>query len=205
VYPVLIAAALVRPPDLALQLTPGLEGLSRALRGNAGLVRAIGGASMAGGTALGVYTGILLSALGSRPLWNSAILGPLFLVSGLSSGAAFAHLLARDAGEGDTLARADNAFLGAELALIVLFLIGLSTASAAHARAATLLLSGPYAAVFWTVVVGFGILLPLLIQALSLKGRMAHTRVAAVLVLLGGLALRFVIVYAGQYSHWPRV
>ena len=34
---------------------------------------------------LGIYTGILLSALGARPLWNSALLGPLFLVSGLSA------------------------------------------------------------------------------------------------------------------------
>ena len=36
------------------------------------------------GIALGIYTGILLGALGTaRPLWNSALLGPLFLVSGL--------------------------------------------------------------------------------------------------------------------------
>ncbi len=35
---------------------------------------------------LGIYTGILLSAFNARPLWNNAILGPLFLVSGLSTG-----------------------------------------------------------------------------------------------------------------------
>ena len=44
-----------------------------------------------------IYTGILLSSLGARPLWASGILGPLFLVSGLSTAAAFAHLVARDA------------------------------------------------------------------------------------------------------------
>ena len=49
-------------------------------------------------SALGIYTGVLLSALGARPFWNSALLGPLFLVSGLSSAAAFTHLVARDRG-----------------------------------------------------------------------------------------------------------
>ena len=39
------------------------------------------------GIALGIYTGILLSAMVARPLWNSAILGPLFLFSGLSAAA----------------------------------------------------------------------------------------------------------------------
>ena len=47
------------------------------------------------GVALGVYTGILLSTLGARALWSSALLGPLFLVSGLSTGAAFLLLVPR--------------------------------------------------------------------------------------------------------------
>ncbi|MFZ2430408.1 MAG: NrfD/PsrC family molybdoenzyme membrane anchor subunit, partial [Lutibacter sp.] len=44
---------------------------------------------------LGVYTGILLSAFNARPLWNNAILGPLFLTSGLSTGAAAIILMAK--------------------------------------------------------------------------------------------------------------
>ena len=39
------------------------------------------------GIGLGIYTGILLGAFPSRPFWNSSLLGPLFLVSGLSTGA----------------------------------------------------------------------------------------------------------------------
>ena len=42
---------------------------------------------------LGIYTGILLSAFNARPLWNNAILGPLFLTSGLTTGAATIRLL----------------------------------------------------------------------------------------------------------------
>ena len=41
-----------------------------------------------------IYTGILLNTMVARPLWNSAILGPLFLVSGLSAGAAVMHITA---------------------------------------------------------------------------------------------------------------
>lgn len=205
VYPVLIAAALLRPPALALRLVPGLQGASRWLSGEPSALRAIGGASLAGGVALGIYTGILLSALGARPLWSSAVLGPLFLASGLSSGAAFAHLAARDRAESEALARADNRFLLGELALIGLFLLGLASADGTHAAAASLFLGGPYTAVFWVIVVGLGIVLPLAIQSLAAAHRIVHTPVGPALVLLGGLALRFVIVYAGQYSHWPRV
>jgi formate-dependent nitrite reductase membrane component NrfD len=47
-----------------------------------------------------------------------------------------------------------------------------------------------------------GIALPLFIQLMMGSHRIAHTIVAPLLVMAGGLALRFVIVSAGQYSHW---
>ena len=62
-----------------------------------------------------------------------------------------------------------------ELGLIALFLIGLLTVGAVHAQAAQLLLGGPYTAVFWVLVVGLGILLPLAIQSLAVAGRIPHT------------------------------
>jgi len=51
--------------------------------------------------------------------------------------------------------------------------------------------------------VGLGILLPLSIQLLMTTHRIGHTLVAPMLVMAGGLALRFVIVAAGQASAWP--
>ena len=45
---------------------------------------------------LGIYTGILLSAFNARPLWNTSILGPLFLVSGMSTAAAVIMLMSKD-------------------------------------------------------------------------------------------------------------
>ncbi|MGD8895379.1 MAG: polysulfide reductase NrfD, partial [Acidobacteriota bacterium] len=75
----------------------------------------------------------------------------------------------------------------------------------AHLQAAQLFLGGPYTAVFWVGVVGLGIVLPLIIQSLAVTHRVPHTPLAPVLVILGGLALRFVIVSAGQISHWSRL
>jgi formate-dependent nitrite reductase membrane component NrfD len=204
VYPVLVAGVLLEPPAALLAHVPALGAVTRRLNGDIRRRRAIGVVSMVAGVALGVYTGILLSALGARPLWSSALLGPLFLVSGLSAAAAFAHMVSPDREERETLARFDNLFLMLELAVIVLFLIGLANATAVHAQAAALLLGGPMTAVFWVGVVGLGIVLPLVIQSLAVTHRIAHTPVAPLLVLAGGLALRFVIVAAGQLSHWPR-
>jgi formate-dependent nitrite reductase membrane component NrfD len=201
VYPVLALSALLSVPRDWLERWPAIRRLVARLAEPAA-TRMLGHANILLGVALGIYTGILLSSLGARPLWASAALGPLFLVSGLSTGAAFAHVIAREPVEQATLLRADNVFLAIELVLIGLFLIGLSTASAVHANAAGLLLGGPYTAVFWVFVVGLGIVLPLALQTLMASHRIAHTLVAPALVMSGGLALRFVIVSAGQYSHW---
>jgi formate-dependent nitrite reductase membrane component NrfD len=201
VYPVLLLCGVVGLPQSLLDCWPRLAALAARLR-SAQPARALGLASMLVGIALGVYTGILLSSLGARPLWASAALGPLFLVSGLSTGAAFAHLIARDRAEQDTLLGADIVFLSVEIALIGLYLVGLLTASESHVQAAGLLLGGPYTAVFWVFVVALGIALPLALQLLMATHRIEHTVIAPLLVMLGGLALRFVIVAAGQYSHW---
>jgi protein NrfD len=201
VYPVLILCGLAGLPGPLLDCWPGLTTFVERLR-SARVARRLGLASILSGIALGIYTGILLSSLGARPLWASAALGPLFLVSGLSTGAAFAHVIARDPDEQATLLKADNLFLAVEIVLIGLFLIGLLTSGESQAQAAALLLGGPYTAVFWVFVVGLGILLPLVVQSLMAAHRIQHTLLAPVLVMLGGLALRFVIVAAGQYSHW---
>jgi len=204
VYPALLAAWLVRPPFLVRGLWPALDRIT-ALASTGRFLRTIAFAQIALGVALGIYTGILLSSLGARPFWNSAMLGPLFLVSGLSSAAAFTHMVARSREESVLFARADNLFLTVELAVIALFLIGMLSGPRTHVEAAGLVLNGRFSAVFWVFVVGLGIVLPLVVQSLAVRHRIAHTPVAPLLVLAGGLVLRFVIVHAGQYSHWTRL
>jgi formate-dependent nitrite reductase membrane component NrfD len=160
-------------------------------------------ASVVLGAALGIYTGVLLGTLAARPLWNSAILGPLFLVSGLSTGAAFMLFSRLDGGERRTLARADLWLIGVELFLIAIWITGLLSGGAAARAAAGTLLGGSYTAAFWTLVVAVGLVTPLVAEWIELRRGEVPGRFAAGLVLVGGLALRWIVVFAGQHAGWP--
>ena len=154
------------------------------------------------GVILGIYTGILLSAFNARPIWNTAILGPLFLVSGLSTALAFNMLLARDKNEKHKLGQLDLIAIGTEIFLIIHMFMGFLASAEIHVEAAKLFLGGPYTAVFWVFVVGIGLLIPAFIEILENQQRIKRSLVPAVLVLFGGIMLRFIIVDAGQFSSW---
>jgi formate-dependent nitrite reductase membrane component NrfD len=202
VYPVLVLTWLVRPPVFLEDVSQTVERITTALQTRRDLVRVIGVTSMVLGVALGVYTGILLSSLGARPLWNSGALGVLFLASGVSAAAAFAHLVTHDLGERALTVRIDNVVLASELGILALFLLGLLAGSAPQVEAARLFLGGPYTAPFWVFVIGLGIVIPLVIQLLAARHLIQHTPIAPVMVMAGGLVLRWVLVSAGQFSHW---
>ena len=232
VYGVLLVSALIRLPDAWPWLgrtVPAIRTWSDAIVARPQWIAALGWANLVLGVGLGIYTGILLNTMVARPLWNSAILGPLFLVSGLSAGVAVMHIAAtllqgRPAPQGmvggafaamlqpmgpqhpekstsQSLVRYDQIFLVVELVFIALLLINLNTSSASHATAASLITSGPYALPFWLGVVGVGVVLPLVWQGLELSHKVAHTLVPALLVLAGGFTLRWIMVKAGQLSE----
>lgn len=202
VYPALWLNTLIRIPDRFRNKIPLFDKLSDIINQHPVAIKNIGVLNMLLGTLLGMYTGVLLSSIGARPLWNSAMLWMLFLVSGLSSAAAFVHLITSDHYERQLLAKADNAFLTLELFVIGGFISGLLTSSGVHIEAVHLILTGPFASAFWVFVIAAGIIIPLMIQLLAVNGKIKHTPVAPMMVILGGLILRFVIVYAGQYSHY---
>lgn len=163
--------------------------------------RPIAIASVVLGIMLGIYTGILLSVSSARPLWNSALLGPLFLTSGLSAATAW-NLLSRPTNtEERSLVRWDIGLLVAELLFLCLILIGLFSGSQSQQHAASLFTGGEFTAAFWVFLVGIGILLPLWLEVRDLTGRYVPKWLGPVLVLVGGLVLRFVFVEAGQISH----
>jgi formate-dependent nitrite reductase membrane component NrfD len=65
-----------------------------------------------------------------------------------------------------------------------------------------LLFARPYAPLFWVGVVALGIVVPIVLQSLELGHRIPHTVLPAILVLAGGFLLRWVLVNAGQASHF---
>jgi len=151
---------------------------------------------------LGVYTGILLSAFNARPLWNTAILGPLFLTSGVSTAAATIMWMSYKHEELVKFSRIDLWLIAVELFLITHMFMGLSSGTTASAEAAALFLGGPYTVVFWVGVVALGLVFPAVLEIMELIGYKVPVSIPAFFILLGGLLFRFIMVDAGQFSKF---
>jgi protein NrfD len=151
---------------------------------------------------LGIYTGILLSAFNARPLWNTSILGPLFLASGLSAGAAMIMMLSKSEVERRMFSRIDIILIAIELFLIIHMFMGFLASTQVQIESARLFLGGPYTLPFWVLVVFMGMLLPAVLEFWELRGRHIPAYIPAVLILAGNIMLRFIIAYAGQASRY---
>jgi protein NrfD len=207
VYPVLLLQGLGG-------LSDGARGWLRAKAGGLGTLldrvqafadakrRPILWTSMAVGAGLGVYTGLLLGTLSARLLWNSAVMGPLFLASGVSTGAALLLCVKLDHEAHHTLVRWDTVAIGVELALLALLLLGLVTGGSAQQLAADTLLGGRYTPYFWSLVVVGGLAVPLVLNVVEMRRGLRPTLLTPALVLIGGFALRTLVVAAGQYTSF---
>ncbi len=191
-----------KPPFFA----PVLEWVWKLLYGIAGWVKRRDGLlaliGVALGAGVGFYTGVLLSAIASHPLWNTAILAPLFLISGLASGGAFLCLFLPER-EHKQLVPLSILFCGIELLFLLAFAISLTFGSGAVQQAGVILLSGAFGWIFWGLVVVIGLLVPAAVEQLELMHvhlPFVPDRFPPILKLVGSLSLRFVIVYAGLLS-----
>ncbi len=155
--------------------------------------------------ALGIYTGILLSAFMARPFWNTGLLGPLFLVSGLSTAAALAVLATKHPGEQHRFTRIDLSLILLELGLIALLLIDLGGGPQVKTEALNQVLGGALTIPFWLFFVTGGLLLPLVLEIRELIGRPSPMLLAPMLVLVGGFVLRQLTLDVGQTSGWGYV
>ncbi|MBC8186079.1 polysulfide reductase NrfD [candidate division KSB1 bacterium] len=154
------------------------------------------------GTFIGIYTGILLGAFAARPFWNSAILGPLFLVSGLSAASALILLLSKQEEEINLFQKVVFGLILTEVLFIALLIIELSTGPRITQQAVGLILGGELTAFFWIFDFCIGIVLPAILIFARIRGKSIPAFLAPIFVLLGGLLLRFSMVEAGQLSTW---
>jgi protein NrfD len=157
-------------------------------------------------TALGMYTGFLLSALITYPMLNNPLLPILFLFSGLSSAIAALILIAITVFKSPTddqfvlrLHQFEKPILISEAVILFAFFIGLIFGSAAKQEAVNAAIGGG----FWFGVVGVGIVLPLSLTIFT-KIQTQHVRSFMIsitsLTLIGVLLLRHFILYAGQLT-----
>lgn len=151
---------------------------------------------------LGIYTGILLSAFNARPLWNTSILGPLFLASGLSAGAAYIMMTSNNHLERKLFSQIDLVLIGIELFLIIHMFMGFLASTEVQIEAAQLFLGGPYTLPFWTIAVFTGMIVPGILEFLEIRGRKIPAFIPGLLIIIGNISLRFIIVYAGQASRY---
>ncbi len=151
---------------------------------------------------LGVYTGILLSAFNARPLWNTSILGPLFLTSGLSTGLAAILWISKNEHERKTISRIDLVLILVELFFIVHLFMGFLAGTAVKNEAAALFLGGEFTVTFWVFVVILGLVFPATLEAMELRGFHVPAWLPPLLILFGGLVFRFVMVDAGQITRF---
>lgn len=185
------------------------------------------------GVGVAVYTGVLLGAMPSRPLWNSPILAFLFLISALSTGIA-TMIMARTVFHRETgspgsslfnsshgfhesgylLTASDLMLIGFELLVIFLFLLFAHLTIGNLKYAITIILpGGELATTFWFWVVLIGLLIPGLVELFYVFPRLLYKKeynppravefAISLAVLIGGFMLRYVIVLGGQLT-WPQ-
>lgn len=151
---------------------------------------------------LGVYTGILLSAFNARPLWNNAILGPLFLTSGLSTGAAAILFFTKNHFERNLISKIDIALIFIELFLITHMLMGMYAGSQVQLKAMEILLNSSYTLLFFGFVVILGLIVPFVLEISEAIGFKIPVIAPAALILIGGFIFRMVMVNAGQLTRY---
>jgi len=151
---------------------------------------------------LGIYTGILLSAFNARPLWNTSLLGPLFLVSGMSTGAAVIMWMSKDHMERRVMSMIDLVLIVVELFFIIHLFMGFMASTSVQIEAANLFLGGQFTVSFWVFVVILGLIFPAILEILELRGYKIPVAIPALLILFGGLAFRFIMVEAGQITRY---
>jgi len=151
---------------------------------------------------LGIYTGILLSAFNARPLWNTSLLGLLFLVSGLSTGAAVIMWMSKDHRERKIMSIIDLVLIIVELFFITHLFMGFMASTAVQIEAAELFLGGEFTVSFWVFVVILGLIFPAILEILELRGYKIPVAVPALLILFGGLVFRIIMVEAGQITRY---
>lgn len=193
-------------------LTPAMIRRGRSLLAMVGFPVSLG---------VGIYTGILLGAIPSRPFWNTPMVAQLFLFSAMSTGTATVLLVTALLGarhekgleeERRLLISADVVLIVLEIFMLIPFLLHHALSTLSSASSIELILGGEYTLWFWIGVILLGILLPLAIESYELfpvvlkegaaRYSLALSGASGVFVLMGGFILRFVFVYAGQASHF---
>ena len=162
--------------------------------------------------ATALYTGILLKATKSIPLWNTYFLPLLFLVSALSTGSMVIILstlgtgfLSHDAGGLKVLMGGEQVLVVIEGIVLYLFLSRRYRAAEQGKDSVRLLLFGEMKLIFWGGIVFLGFIFPVVLESIAsfFPGNAALIFAAGILLLFGGFFLRVGVLHAGIKEQIP--
>jgi formate-dependent nitrite reductase membrane component NrfD len=212
----------------ALELIPRIQTnlfLSRFRGDNLTKVRGlIAGLGIPISIGVGIYTGVLLGVLTARPFWNNPMLPMLFLISAMMTGSASICFVGCFVKGFRGMTRENiqtNKFMihSIDFTLMVfsvistfLFILGLYVSPKSSAEAVHLIMGGPFTFHFWGLVVGVGILLPFSLEVYELiphyiehvELRDHNPWISGIItasILVGGFAMRYIVIYAGQIAQ----
>ncbi len=160
-----------------------------------------------------VYTGLLLGTLNGVALWTSFWLPALFVASSLSGGIALVVVcgvfVEKDANVMSTLhllAICDIVVILAEAIIAALFVASIVSSDNPGAVAGSMRLTeGPQALLWWIGFIGFGMVIPVLIEVIFGINKTADSdmlsrvfAIASAFVLIGVICMRIGVVDAGE-------
>ena len=180
------------------------------------------GLGIAGAAFITVYTGMLLFDAGGVPFWHTAWLPALFCISAINAGASLTIIIAGTAGLIRQISRSTQRTISAigfglttaETIAISIYLAVIQAGNIfdhpAQALAATtsaqLLTSGAYAPVFWILVMGLGLTVPMVVYLLGIvrhRGLPVPMLLACcIFSIVSDAVLRFLILYAGVFTDY---
>ena len=159
-----------------------------------------------------IYTGILLKATKSIPLWNTHLLPLLFLVSALSTGSMAiilatlgTGLFSHDASALKVLMYAVQILVVIEGIVLYLYLSGRYRVSEQGKDSVRLLLHGEKKFIFWGGDVLLGLVLPFVLVSIAAfsHGNMLLIFSSGLSLLGGGFLLRLGVLHAGIKDQIP--
>jgi formate-dependent nitrite reductase membrane component NrfD len=158
------------------------------------------------------YTGMLLKATKSIPLWNTYLLPLLFLVSALSTGSMAiilstlgSGLFSHDSGSLKVLIHGEQMLVVIEGIVLYLFLSRRYKAAEQGKDSVRFLLFGQMKLIFWIGIVLLGLIFPILLENIAslFRGNVVFIFIAGVLLLCGGFFLRLGILHTGIKERIP--
>lgn len=155
-----------------------------------------------------IYGGFAMNYVNSIPLWNTALLPVLFLISGIWGGAEIVSGITLSTGSAGTSAIIEEwlrLLLIGFVVLIPIYLMSVRYTSPTGQMSVRQIISGRWARLFWPGVVIIGMTVPVAAIATSFVVGLesvpeAFLYTAIVCGLVGDLVMRYLILSCGYYS-----